>query len=239
DPLRRILDCAAGGDGDGPAAVVPPAAAARSLVGGAAHDDTAERVEKAVEVEVSVGRIIFKPVKRAVGPSDEAIEAHCEHVDDIVAHGRNHSLLPKSFLSISAIGPLPGMFIAGFCGRAWRMWLCPFGSGFFSGFAGDGSEPRRAMASLLMKPLSSPATSLSISAAIASSRGSSHSWSALAKSPRTWCVTISLMPGWPMPMRTRRYSLPQCASMERMPLWPPAPPPVFTRTLPGGRSSSS
>ena len=46
-------------------------------------------------------------------------------------------------------------------------------------------------------------------------------------------------PGWPMPSRMRRKSLPICASIDFRPLWPAALPPVFMRILPGGRSSSS
>src|SRR5205085_2132918 len=42
-----------------------------------------------------------------------------------------------------------------------------------------------------------------------------------------------------MPILTRRKSLPICASVERRPLWPAVPPPVFTFTLNGARSSSS
>ena len=42
-----------------------------------------------------------------------------------------------------------------------------------------------------------------------------------------------------MPMRTRAYSLPMCAEIERRPLWPALPPPVFTLSLAGARSSSS
>ena len=42
-----------------------------------------------------------------------------------------------------------------------------------------------------------------------------------------------------MPMRTRRKSLPICASIERRPLCPAVPPPIFTLTLNGARSSSS
>ena len=42
-----------------------------------------------------------------------------------------------------------------------------------------------------------------------------------------------------MPIRTRRKSGPRLASIERRPLWPAVPPPVFTLTLNGSRSSSS
>ncbi len=43
-----------------------------------------------------------------------------------------------------------------------------------------------------------------------------------------------------MPSRTRQYSaVPSMRSMLRSPLWPAAPPPRFTRTLPGTRSNSS
>src|SRR5665213_1743065 len=42
-----------------------------------------------------------------------------------------------------------------------------------------------------------------------------------------------------MPIRTRRNSLPIWASTERRPLWPAVPPPIFTLTLNGARSSSS
>ena len=55
----------------------------------------------------------------------------------------------------------------------------------------------------------------------------------VARAPAPWT------PGWPMPMRTRAYSLPMCAVIERRPLWPALPPPVLTLSLPGARSSSS
>src|SRR3954447_11848299 len=92
-----------------------------------------------------------------------------------------------------------------------------------------------------MKPPSSPLASSGAASATASRSGGSQPFSsALAKSPSTWPWTRSLLPGWPMPRRTRRKSLvPRQASMLRRPLWPAVPPPSFTRTWPGARSSSS
>src|SRR5882672_184689 len=75
--------------------------------------------------------------------------------------------------------------------------------------------------------------------AIAWQRASTQGRSLLAKSDSTWPCTSSLMPGWPIPIRTRRYSLPICEEIERRPLWPAMPPPTLTRTLPAGNSSSS
>ena len=46
--------------------------------------------------------------------------------------------------------------------------------------------------------------------------------------------------GLPTPMRTRTKSVVcRCDCRERSPLWPASPPPALTRTVPGGRSSSS
>src|SRR3546814_1780256 len=44
------------------------------------------------------------------------------------------------------------------------------------------------------------------------------------------CSSDLLLPGWPIPIRTRRNSLPMCASVERRPLCPAVPPPRLTFT---------
>ncbi len=67
--------------------------------------------------------------------------------------------------------------------------------------------------------------------AMASSSGSSHTASAFAKSFSTQACTSSLAPGCPMPMRTRTYSLPRCAVIERSPLCPALPPPSLNSEL--------
>ena len=56
----------------------------------------------------------------------------------------------------------------------------------------------------------------------------------------TWAAPCAALGGLPTPMRTRRKSDEcRCDCRERSPLWPARPPPALSRTVPGGRSSSS
>ncbi len=116
-------------------------------------------------------------------------------------------------------------------GRAWRTWLSPLACPAPPLAPAGSSEPPVASVTLFMKTASSPRPATA-RCARRSPASAPATRSTLAKSPRTCGLTRSFEPGCPMPRRTRRYSLPRCASIERSPLCPPCPPPVFTRTLP-------
>src|SRR3546814_3080159 len=72
---------------------------------------------------------------------------------------------------------------------------------FASAFGGSGFSAR---CTRLAKLLKRPSPRRGASATIVSRSGSTHFISVLLKSPSTALNTLSLAPGWPMPMRTRR-----------------------------------